>query len=551
MGKKRVQREACFEFTKRFSGTSVADYHYTTEKYGHVVRLKGACLVLIPPRLLWHEPFQTDERQFQPDALYITDPVVLHFIVVRNVNIFEESVEFSGLFGIIHHGDGITCVTGSEHRKQRLLINPVFTAAFISKLSPLFYKIAHEDKLTQEIGSTPSSNNGRVIGLLHYMSSAALELIARGGLGTSFNSFNEKNDFHEALQTVLPMVGRIFFVLPYLELWRKMEPVWLGRWSASLVDYVPWPAARKLKWGVDVMHPICVNLFNEKKRILEEGGVAELEKTASVRKDVATLLTNQAADEYDRMSDESVIANISGVVLAGQDTTAGSLTRLMCMMAENPDLQARLRKEILDAPAAKDGEGLNYRELNDLPILDGVRREPSLPPSLPASNSFPFLRTKEDTVVPLHFPIRDPSTGAVTNELFITKGTHIYVGLVAANRSKAIWGPDVHELIGKAVLEATKDSVKMPGIFSNTMTFLAGARACPGMKFAVLQIKLILSVLLPQFSFELVPNKEIEWRLGILVVPYIKSFHLIQKPEQKLAEPRSIRHPVSCFLVLV
>jgi hypothetical protein len=70
--------------------------------------------------------------------------------------------------------------------------------------------------------------------------------------------------------------------------------------------------------------------------------------------------------------------------------------------------------------------------------------------------------------VPLHFPIRDPSTGAVTNELFITKGTHIYVGLVAANRSKAIWGPDVHELIGKAVLEATKDSVKMPGIFSNT-----------------------------------------------------------------------------------
>jgi hypothetical protein len=47
----------------------------------------------------------------------------------------------------------------------------------------------------------------------------------------------------------------------------------------------------QLKWGVDVMHPICVNLFNEKKRILEEGGVAELEKTASVRKDVATLLS--------------------------------------------------------------------------------------------------------------------------------------------------------------------------------------------------------------------------------------------------------------------
>lgn len=72
------------------------------------------------------------------------------------------------------------------------------------------------------------------------------------------------------------------------------------------------------------------------------------------------------------MSNESVIANMrfvrslrffsayvqvpnafsySSVVLAGQNTTASSLTRLMCMMAENPDLQACLRKEILDARA--------------------------------------------------------------------------------------------------------------------------------------------------------------------------------------------------------
>ena len=38
-----------------------------------------------------------------------------------------------------------------------------------------------QDKLTQEIGS----NKGRVINVLHYMSSAALKVIARGTLGTS------------------------------------------------------------------------------------------------------------------------------------------------------------------------------------------------------------------------------------------------------------------------------------------------------------------------------------------------------------------------------
>jgi hypothetical protein len=123
------------------------------------------------------------------------------------------------------------------------------------------------------------------------------------------------------------------------------------------------------------MHPVCADLFNDKKRILEEGGVAELEKTASGGKYIATLpsgfllsnsrlpffLTqyvllspyliveaNQAAGEHDKMTDKVVIANIrfvrsqrffsahvrvSNALLAGQDTTASSLTRLMCMMA--------------------------------------------------------------------------------------------------------------------------------------------------------------------------------------------------------------------------
>ena len=145
------------------------------------------------------------------------------------------------------------------------------------------------------------------------------------------------------------------------------------------------------------MHPVCADLSNNKKSIFEEGGVAELKKTASSGKDIATPLSkfllwssrlpffliryvlvsphvtvqaNQAADEYNRMSDQSVIDNMrsvrslrffsthvqvsnalscSGVVLAGQDITASSLTGIMCMMAENPDLQARLRKKILNA----------------------------------------------------------------------------------------------------------------------------------------------------------------------------------------------------------
>ena len=119
----------------------------------------------------------------QTDALYVTDPAALHAILVRDQNTFRESTEFAGyiislpcpflstdfvavsLFGIIHRGDGVASVwgwcitiitcpvicsscspssTGHEHKKQRKLIDPIFTAARIAKLTPLFYQVASQ-----------------------------------------------------------------------------------------------------------------------------------------------------------------------------------------------------------------------------------------------------------------------------------------------------------------------------------------------------------------------------------------------------------------------
>lgn len=78
----------------------------------------------------------------------------------------------------------------------------------------------------------------------------------------------------------------------------------------------------------------------------------------------------------------------------------------------------------------------------------------------------------EDCVIPLKFPLHDSDTGTEKDELLITKGTPVYVGLAAANRSTAIWGPDANVFkperwLGKSTLESTENNVKMPGIFSN------------------------------------------------------------------------------------
>ena len=55
------------------------------------------------------------------------------------------------------------------------------------------------------------------------------------------------------------------------------------------------------------------------------------------------------------------------------DTTSGALARVLQMLAQNPDIQERLRREITKSRA--NGGDLDYNGLTDLPYLDAVIRE--------------------------------------------------------------------------------------------------------------------------------------------------------------------------------
>lgn len=56
------------------------------------------------------------------------------------------------------------------------------------------------------------------------------------------------------------------------------------------------------------------------------------------------------------------------------DTTSGALTRTIALLGAHPDVQAKLRQEILDA-RLKSGGVLSYDDLVALPYLDAVCRE--------------------------------------------------------------------------------------------------------------------------------------------------------------------------------
>lgn len=100
------------------------------------------------------------------------------------------------------------------------------------------------------------------------------------------------------------------------------------------------------------------------------------------------------AAENDRLSELELIGQMSCVSLikccslvnlmpislhrclmfGATDTTSGVMARIFHVLAQNPDVQERLRKEIRDARRISDGD-LDYDMLQHLSYLDAVIRE--------------------------------------------------------------------------------------------------------------------------------------------------------------------------------
>lgn len=90
--------------------------------------------------------------------------------------------------------------------------------------------------------------------------------------------------------------------------------------------------------------------------------------------------------------------------------------------------------------------------------------------------------TRADVVLPLTTPITG-NDGLPITALHLPRNTNVHIGIAAANRDPAVWGPDAEDFKPKRWLErengpqlGTKE--KFPGVYSGMMTFLSGGRAC-------------------------------------------------------------------------
>ncbi|KAF8183391.1 cytochrome P450 [Pholiota molesta] len=433
------------------------------EKYGAVVKIKAV---------------------LGKNVLFVYDSKALHYILVKEHHLYAKS-NLAG--NKILFGEGLLSTHGDQHRKQRKMLNPVFSIAHMREMLLIFYEVSYKmrDTIGQKVKDGPQE-----VDVMSWMTRTALELIGQSGLGYSFDPLLEDAEEHAYTTAAKALVPSVFKMHMFASVLLPLSKIGTANFRRFMIGIAPWKNLRVLRDIVGRGKDIMSILLRANMIASKEGGLAK----------------------------EELLGQVSTLIFAAMDTTSSALARILYLLATNQDVQDKLRKEITDARENSNGE-LSYDQLVALPYLDAVSRETlRLHPPVTRVRRV----TTEDTVLPLSTPVIGLD-GKEIHEIAIPKNTEVVVGIMASNRNPEIWGPDAEEWKPERWMNPLPDSVvaaHLPGIYSHLLTFLGGGRACIGFKFSQLEMKVVLLLLIESFRFS--PTKQkIFWQMTGITTPVV------------------------------
>ncbi|KAJ6450078.1 cytochrome P450 [Mycena sanguinolenta] len=339
-------------FRSLFDANGWKFHAHIAQAYGKIVRIEGP---------------------LRSKILYVFDPLALHHIIVKDQPIYSRTTS-ALLVSKIMFGEGLLSIgSGEQHQRQRQFLNPAFSNVHLRQLAPVFYDVAH--KLHAALASKGADGPAE-IDILHSLKRCALELIGRGGLGYSFDNLADDNQpvhpYAEAISGIQPLLIRLRLATNFILPWASK--ISTPDFQRTFIDWIPWKALHQFRDTVDIMDHTTQQIFETKKLALSTTG--DWSETDN-GKDIISILmqTNIHAGDNDCLPDTQGLGQTSRTfIFAATETTATSLARIFHLLAQNPDVQDRLRAELSEAQQ-KDGGDINFDRLMQLSYLDAVCRE--------------------------------------------------------------------------------------------------------------------------------------------------------------------------------
>ncbi|XP_058745238.1 cytochrome P450 714C2-like [Vicia villosa] len=194
--------------------------------------------------------------------------------------------------------------------------------------------------------------------------------------------------------------------------------------------------------------------------------------------------------------DMFIIDNCKNIFFAGYDTTSNAASWCLMLLSMHQDWQDRARAEVLEV-VGKDGN-VDASMLKSLKMLTMVIQE-TLRLYPPASSLY-----------------REVYEDIVFKGLLVPKGTNIHIPMPILHQDSKLWGDDAHEFNPERFANGVQGACKIPQVY---MPFGMGSRICVGQHLAMVELKVMLSLILLKFRFSISPSYRHSPSFHMLIAP--------------------------------
>ena len=130
---------------------------------------------------------------------------------------------------------------------------------------------------------------------------------------------------------------------------------------------------------------------------------------------------------------------------------------------------------------------------------------------------------------PAAFVSREALEDAQIGHLLVPKGVCIWTLIPTLHRDPEIWGSDANEFKPERFANGISGACKLPQVY---VPFCVGPRLCLGRNFALVQMKVVISLIISKFTFSLSPKYRHSPAYRMIVEPGQGVQILIQRYER-------------------
>lgn len=189
------------------------------------------------------------------------------------------------------------------------------------------------------------------------------------------------------------------------------------------------------------------------------------------------------------------IDTCKNIYIAGHETTAITASWCLMLLASNPQWQHRVREEVLGLCKGQAPDFASIRQMKQLTMVinETLRLYP------------PAWVVSREALNDLEF-----------GKIRIPKGVCVWMMVISLHTDPEIWGPDSYQFKPERFANGTTGACKHPHLY---MPFGVGPRTCLGMNLAMVELKILVALLLSNFSFSLSPKYVHAPALKVVVQP--------------------------------